>query len=203
MKIAICVPSKDTVHAGFSICLALLTAKLTRDKIPFEVKFNLGTVIANQRNELVDAAITSGATHILWLDTDMHFPSTVVNTLLSHNKPIVAATYSTRYKPQRSVAFVDQDNIDLRLQKNTGLHQVWAVALGCMLIETKVYKDMPKPWFQYVWNEDTQDLSGEDIYFCNCLQDYDYEVFVDADLSNQIAHLGTKAFLINETDEFS
>ena len=203
MKIAICIPSKDHVHAGFSLCLSLLTAKLTADNISFELKFNTGTVIANQRNDLVESAIKTGATHILWLDTDMHFPSTIVKKFLLHNKDIVAATYSTRYKPLRSVAFVDPDNVDKRLEEKTGLHEVWAVGLGCMLTKIDVFKNTPKPWFQYVWNTDTQDLSGEDIYFCSQATDYGYNVYVDADISQQIAHLGTKAFLISETNEFN
>lgn len=202
MKIAICVPSKDQVHAGFTVCLSLLTANLVREKIPFELKFNLGTVIANQRNELVQSALASNATHILWLDTDMHFPSTVVKSFLEHKKDIVAATYSTRYKPLRSVAFINADNTEQRLEETTGLHKVWSVGMGCMLTKIDVFKQMPQPWFQYVWNNDTQDLSGEDIYFCNQVGDYGYEVFVDADISQQVAHLGTKAFLLSETHEF-
>ena len=203
MKLAICIPSKETVHTSFSLCLALLTSKLTKEGIPFELKFNVGTVIANQRNDLVESAINSNATHILWLDTDMHFPSGIVKSFLSHNKDIVAATYSTRYKPLRSVAFTDPDNIDKRLEETIGLHKVWAVGLGCMLTKIDIFKKTPKPWFQYVWNTDTQDLSGEDIYFCSQAGDYGYDVYVDADVSQLVAHIGTKAFLISETNEFN
>lgn len=102
----------------------------------------------------------------------------------------------------RSVAFINADNTEQRLEEITGLHKVWSVGMGCMLTKIDVFKQMPQPWFQYVWNNDTQDLSGEDIYFCNQVGDYGYEVFVDADISQQVAHLGTKAFLLSETHEF-
>lgn len=199
MKIAICVPARDTVHAGFARSLANLTASLARSNIDYELLINLGSVIAQQRNTLVDQAIAVNATHILWLDSDMHVPTTTVNKLLSHKKPIVAAAYSTRIKPQRSVAFVDQYNLDQRLKDKSGLHSVFAVGMGCMLVDIEVYKTLSKPWFHYQWNEDTEDLSGEDIYFCKLARDSGYEIFVDSDLSQQTAHFGTKAYLIQET----
>lgn len=199
MKIAICVPARDTVHAGFARSLANLTASLARSNISFELMINLGSVIAQQRNTLVEQAISIKATHILWLDSDMHVPTNTVESLLSHDKSIVAATYSTRVKPQKSVAFSDQYNLNLRLSASSGLHKVFAVGLGCMLVDIEVYKNLPKPWFHYVWNEDTQDLSGEDIYFCKLANDNGYEIFIDCDLSQNVAHFGTKAYLIQET----
>jgi hypothetical protein len=198
MKIAICVPARDTVHAGFARSLANLTASLARSNIDYELLINLGSVIAQQRNTLVDQAIAINSTHVLWLDSDMHVPTTTVTRLLIHKKDIVAATYSTRIKPQQSVAFVDQYNLDQRLLNNTGLHSVFAVGMGCMLVNINVYKTLSKPWFHYHWNNDTEDLSGEDIYFCKQAKDNGYEIFVDSDLSQEVAHFGTKAYLIQE-----
>jgi hypothetical protein len=199
MKIAICVPARDTVHAGFARSLANLTASLATAKIDFELLINLGSVIAQQRNTLAEQALAVNATHILWLDSDMHVPTTTVARLLAHKKPIVAATYSTRVKPQRSVAFVDQYNLDQRLEHASGIHRVFAVGMGCMLVDAEVYRTLDKPWFHYHWNEDTEDLSGEDIYFCKQASDNGYEIFVDCNLSQELAHFGSKAYLIQET----
>lgn len=201
MKLAICVPARDTVHVGFAKCLANLTARLAKENINYELIFNLGSVIPQQRNTLAESALERKADYLLWLDSDMHFPANTVEKLLKHNKEICAATYSTRIKPQRSVAFLDKNNLDKRLKTKNGLHKVFAVGMGCMLVSRIVFENIPKPWFQYVWNEDTQDLSGEDIYFCNQANDTGFEIFVDADLSNDVAHYGTKAFLIGETNE--
>jgi Anp1 len=201
MKIAICVPTRDVVHVGFAKCLANLTASLAVDNIDYELLFNLGSVIPQQRNTLVDHALTINATHLLWLDSDMHFPHQTVQQFLEHNKDIVAATYSTRVKPQRSVAFLDQNNLDLRLTNKTGLHKVFAVGMGCMLVTRRVFENIPKPWFQYIWNEDTKDLSGEDIYFCKQANDTGFEVWIDSDVSQRVAHYGTKAYLISETND--
>lgn len=201
MKIAICVPARDVVHVGFAKCLANLTASLSKDNIDYELLFNLGSVIPQQRNTLVDHALEIGSTHILWLDSDMHFPHQTVQKFLTHNKDIVAATYSTRIKPQRSVAFLDSNNLDSRLTAKTGLHQVFAVGMGCMLVSRRVFENIPKPWFQYLWNEDTQDLCGEDIYFCKQANDTGFEIWIDCNISQSVAHYGTKAYLISETND--
>lgn len=203
MKLAICVPARDTVHVGFAKCLANLTARLAKENIDYELIFNLGSVIPQQRNTIAKLALERNADYLLWLDSDMHFPSTVFERLQQHKKDICAATYSTRMKPQRSVAFLDKNNLDKRLKAKTGIHKVFAVGMGCMLVSKTVFKNIPNPWFQYIWNEDTEDLSGEDIYFCSQANDTGFEVFVDADLSNEVAHYGTKAYLIGETNESS
>lgn len=203
MKIAICIPARDTVHSGFALSLANLTARLAKNNIDHFVLFNLGSVIANQRNYLVRDALEKGASHLLWLDSDMHFPTNIVEKLLSYNRDIVAGTYSTRIKPQRSVAFTNQYNLNERLSAKQGLHEVFAVGLGCMLVSAEVYRNLPQPWFQYVWNTDTQDLSGEDIHFCKLATDNGYKIYVDADISEKIAHFGTKAFIIQETHEYN
>lgn len=201
MRLAICVPARDTVHVGFAKCLANLTARLSKDGVDYELIINLGTVIPQQRNTIAEIALEKGCDYLLWLDSDMHFPDDIFYKLKSHNREICAATYSTRIKPQRSVAFLDRNNLDLRLKKDTGLHKVFAVGMGCMLVSSIVFENIPKPWFQYLWNEDTQDLSGEDIYFCSQATDTGFEVYVDADVSKQVAHYGSKAYLITETNE--
>ncbi|MDV7390263.1 hypothetical protein RZS08_02865, partial [Arthrospira platensis SPKY1] len=121
------------------------------------------------------------------LDSDMHFPDTVFYELYNHNKDIVAANYSTRIKPQKSVAFINKNDTTLRLKENAGLHSVFAVGMGCMLTKSLVFREIPKPWFSLYWNKDFENFSGEDIYFCKQAQDTGFEIYVDATLSNKVA----------------
>jgi hypothetical protein len=200
MNLAICIPSRDNVPIGFARSLANLTATLEKNNITYDLKIMLGSVLPDLRMNLAYSSLNSD--YILWLDSDMHFPSYTFEKLKSHNKDIVAATYSTRYKPQRSVAFMDQGNIDLRLDQSTGLHEVFAVGMGCMLIKTEILKTMSEPWFKFEWDPITKTYSGEDIFFCRTATDHGYKIFVDADLSNELAHYGTKAYLLGETNEY-
>lgn len=201
MLLAICIPARDTVHTAFAQCLNNLTNRLSKDSVDFKVFFNLGSVIPQQRNDLVEDALKNHAEYILWLDSDMHFPDTVFYDLLAHQKEIVAVTYSTRSKPQKSVAFVNKNDISARLKETNGLHKVFAIGMGCMLTKSTVFKEIPKPWFHLQWNYDYENFSGEDIYFCKQANDTGFEIFVDATLSNSVAHYGIKAYTIQETHE--
>lgn len=191
MHLGICVPARDQVHTAFARSLCYLTNKLTEKQISFDLNIVCGSVIAESRTQLAKQALGNNSTHLLWLDSDIHFPPNVFEKLLSHNKHIVAANYSTRYLPQRSVAFTDPKNIDCRLEEKTGLHQVWAVGMGCMLTTAEVYNNLPKPWFSHEYNRELDNFGGEDIYFCNQAGYHGYDVWVDADIKT--AHFGIKA----------
>ena len=194
MKLGICIPARDQVHTGFARSLCHLTNRLTANSIDFELHIVCGSVIAESRTVLAKEALENNASHLLWLDSDMHFPPSVFETLLSHNKDIVAGQYSTRYSPYQTVAFTDPNNIQKRLNENNGLHRVWAVGMGCMLVNADVYNNLPKPWFDHEYNKQLDTFSGEDIYFCNQAMHHGYEVWIDAGI--KLAHYGTKANIL-------
>ena len=194
MKLSICIPARDTVHTLFAKQLALLTSRLTEKSIDYDLHFIIGSVIADSRTSLAKEALTTNPSHILWLDSDIHFPHNIFERLVLHDKDIVAANYSTRYSPYRSVAFVDPNDTDKRLEHKSGLHKVWGVGMGCMLTKATVYNDLPKPWFKHEYNKDTDTFSGEDMYFCNQAMHHDIDVWIDADIV--LAHIGTKAHLL-------
>lgn len=194
MQIGICIPAHDTLHTNFAIALANLTSKLTKDNINYQLHVICGSVVAESRTRLANEALDHGASHLLWLDSDIHFPANVVTRFLQHNKDIVAANYSTRYSPYRSVAFVDSNNSDKRLETKFGLHKVWAVGMGCMLVKKSVFENLPKPWFDHEYNKVLDSFSGEDIYFCNQANNHGIDIWVDAEV--QLAHLGIKANIL-------
>lgn len=194
MHISICIPARDQVHTVFARSLVYLTNKLTKDNVSFSLHIVSGSVVCELRTQLANEALESNATHILWLDSDMHFPPYVVEKFLRHNKDIVAANYSTRYSPYQSVAFVDPNNIEKRLTEKSGLHKIWAVGMGCMLVKADVFKELPKPWFAHEYNKNLDTHSGEDIYFCNQAMHHGYDVYIDADI--QLAHIGSKANIL-------
>ncbi len=190
MNIAICIPARDTVHTAFTRSLCNLTNRLVKKSINFDVHFVMSSVICDARTQLVEIALQKNHTHILWLDTDMHFPPNVLEKLLAHSKDIVACNYSTRYTPHRPVAFLDKNNIDKRLTEGTGLHKVWAVGMGCMLVDIEIYKKLPPPWFDHIYNKIEKNYSGEDVSFCDYVNNNGYEIYVDSDISSKVAHIG-------------
>ena len=166
VRIAICVPVRDNVTATFSYSLAMLMKKCGEANLKVSLHYNIGSEVAMQRQMLVEEALETNPTHILWLDSDMKFPSDIIHRLLSHNEPVVACNYSTRTKPHVPVAFTSEGDLESRLTNTTGKSHVFAVGLGCMIVNTEVIKNMSKPYFSVEWNSDYTNLVGEDIYFC-------------------------------------
>jgi hypothetical protein len=202
VRIAICVPVRDNVTATFSYSLAMLMKKCGEGNLKVSIHYNIGSEVAMQRQKLVEEALETNPTHILWLDSDMKFPSDIIHRLLSHNKPVVACNYSTRVEPLSPVAFTSDGDLESRLYKTTGTSNVFAVGLGCMLVNTDVFKDMDLPYFSVTWNEDYTNLVGEDIYFCNKIKEQGYDILVDNDTSQHIAHVGTKAYKLDEINDW-
>lgn len=195
-NIAICVPVRDHVTAVFAYSLAMLQKRCGETGQRTSLHMVMGSEVAMQRQQLVDEALATTCTHILWIDSDMKFPSDTLAQLLSAQKSIVAGNYSTRVAPHRPVAFKNANNLDSRSYTGSGLEKVYAVGSGLMLVKREVYEKIPRPHYSVTWNEDYTNLVGEDVYFCDKAAQYGYQVYIDHKLSLQLAHIGTRAYTI-------
>jgi len=198
MKVAICVPCRDTVMTGFAFDLAKLCAYegVTRcakggSLMIYQVP---GTLIFNQRERLAEEALKDGADAILWIDSDMRFPKDALQILLSRKLPIVGVNATTRRFPVLPTALdYDQETKDLvkvTSKDKTGLEQVLGLGFGMVLIKKEVFQKVEKPWF---WFEQTDKggTIGEDIYFCVKAFDKGFKTVLDHNLSKHIRHIGT------------
>lgn len=190
MKLAICVPVRDTVHSKFAYCLSELTSHLVRSNVEYNLFFQNGSVLPEQRNTLVELAINAKCNQILWIDSDMVFPKNLYQKLANHSKDIVACTYSTRTAPYRSVAFLN-NNFNDRLTATIGIHRVSNVGMGLMLTNIEVYNLLPKPWFVFDYDINLNAYLGEDMYFCQKINEHGCDIYVDVDTSKKCYHLGT------------
>ena len=197
-RVAICVPVRDNVTAAFSFSLAMLLKKCGETDRKTSLHMVIGSEIASQRQQLATEALSTECTHILWLDSDMRFPNTIIESLLLHEKDIVACNYSTRVAPHIPVAFTSKQDMSQRLYDQTGLNKVTAVGMGCMLVKRNVFNDMELPYFGVEWNHDYTSLIGEDLFFANKADNAGYDIWIDSDLSNKIAHVGTRAYTLED-----
>lgn len=198
IQLAICVPVRDMLHSKFAFCLSELVTRLVKDNVSYQLFFQNGSVLPEQRHLLVKSAIASNCKQILWLDSDMVFPSNIYQLLSKHNKDIVACYYSTRSEPFRSVAFLDNRDMTKTLTANSGLHSVNSVGMGIMLTSIEVFKQTAAPWFGFKYMPAYNAYLGEDIVFCELLKEYNYDVFVDADTSNYCSHLANLEIKIGD-----
>ena len=112
IKLAILVPTRDTVHSQFAYCLAQLIKTTSEVGIDTYLFFDSSTILLNQREKLIENAKDIKCDYVLWLDSDMMFPSTTALRLLAHNKDVVACNYMKRSKPLKTVAYTDLRNWD-------------------------------------------------------------------------------------------
>jgi hypothetical protein len=196
IKLAILVPTRDMVHTHFAYSLTQLVKTTSEVGIDTYLYFDSSTILLNQREKLIDEAIKMEADYVLWLDSDMMFPSNVVLKLLAHNKDIVACNYMKRSLPMKTVAYTDLNDWDswVPMEPQEELIKVKGIGMGCILMKTDVFKKLEKPYFEFRFKEDTKDWFGEDFILQDKIQKVGYEIFVDTMLSMEIKHVGIYAF---------
>ena len=198
MNLSICVPARETVNTGFSYDLAMLTARFygaAAEGTTFNLNFINGTLIADQRTKLIEMSLKQGATHILFLDSDMRFSSNLVEKLARHDKDIIACNYATRRLPVRTVAFKDFSTLSYIYSiDKTGLEECDAVGMGAMLIKADVFRKLAYPWFQIHYLPTSRMWAGEDMFFCHLAKTGGYQIWIDHDASKDVRHIGSFEF---------
>lgn len=201
-RIAVCVPCRDMVNSPFTYSLVQMISYSAQIGIRTNLIMESGSLIARQRQKLAESALGSGASHILWLDSDMIFPPNVLEILLSHGKDIVACNYSTRTTPFKGVAYTKIGDWESWIGYNiTGerMQTVEGIGMGCMLVKASVLKSMSMPWFETSYSHELNDHIGEDFYFCQKAIELGNEIWVDTHLSRELSHLGTMGFDLRKT----
>ena len=196
MRIAICVPCRDMVHSAFCFDLAKMVAYHSINSDDEIILLQMpGTLIFDQRERLAKEALQAGADAILWIDSDMRFPSDMLGGMLMRNVPILGVNATTRREPILPTA----QNLESRGKEHvwhkvnsrgkTGIEEVTAVGFGVCLVRREVLEKIPTPWHDILWT-DLGGIIGEDIHFCIKALDNGIPVYVDHDLTPFIKHIG-------------
>ena len=150
--------------------------KLRRPPGTFHIEVrahNLTTV----RTMLADRALHTEAEWLFWLDDDMIGPDNCLEMLMGHGLPVVGGLYMTKKdRSERGLAAwmrVEQEQrtspwdirqvsgyMSIGLEQQSRLVRVDVTGLGCCLIHRSVFEKVPKPWF--VWEADG---NSEDFTF--------------------------------------
>ncbi len=207
--LSIAVPSGDVWHPDFAMSLITMQSHMHQHGVKgmkqYFVINERSSMLVQNRNNLVKAAIKDGATHMLFLDADMVFPPDTAQWLMQHDKPVVLANYVNRSVPCRPISKDFNKKRVATTMESTGLEQVWFGGFGVCLIDLSVFDRIEWPWFDMCWMEDGG-LVGEDVYFFNKLREKDIPVYVDHDLSKHVNHIGSfeyNNFMAESDDEDS
>jgi hypothetical protein len=193
VRLAIAVPALTNVPAVFANDLALMYATTCASVLQVTLAMMVGTFVHQAREKLLhDVTELWGATHILWLDTDMTFPPDTALRLLEivtardvDKLPVevVAANYVSRTERPRPTAM--RDGRCVSSQAATGLESVDHVGMGVFLMDTSIVHALPRPRFWYSTETET-----EDVYFCRLLKAAGHDIWIDHDLSKEVGHVG-------------
>lgn len=153
-----------------------------------------GSILPKLRTMLVQKAMEAGASHILFVDSDMSFPPDTLHRLLAWDKPVIACNCATKMLPSTPTARLHGETRAgepmYSLPDDIGIRRVWRVGTGVMLIRTKIFERMPQPWFDMPWDDVLQDYRGEDWSMCDKLDALGVPIYVDLGLSKTIGHHG-------------
>ncbi len=195
-NVAILVPSMGQWVSAFGTHLInLIMHSMVRRKRIMLVDL-VSSLLPLSRDNLVEAALNvPDVTHMLFLDSDMTFPSNTLERLLAHRKPVVACNYAVKKVPPYPVTTYMDGSYVYTNEDSQGLESVGAIGMGVVLIERPVLDAIPRPRFLVGWREKQKSYVGEDIFFCNLLHAKGIPILIDHDLSKEVGHIGQFTWL--------
>ena len=166
-------------------------------KCPYEKEVVIATQgyhIAENRNFIAIQAVKNGSDYLFTVDDDMIFPSDTLEKMLVHKKDIVGTAYHPRFEIDKDTHKpLDKTHIiTLKEEGKKELFECEAVGTGVMLINTKVFHFIDRPWFKITNHETGYTTMGEDWWFCSQVRKARFKVYCDPTL--EIGHIGTKVF---------
>ncbi len=189
MKILIAVPCMDSVPSQFCQSLAVLT-KVEDCAIAFQ----MGSLIYTSRDKLATMAVQKGVDYVLWLDSDMIFPSDVLKKLLEDRDKgdIITGIYYRRVPKYAPVLFskLDFDEKGCLWEgwddyPEDDVFEIEGCGFGCVLTPTNVFFDIMNKFGQMFAPIGGV---GEDLSFCWRARQCGYKII--ADPSIQCGHVG-------------
>jgi len=176
------------------IGLGLPTNRLVKPKtvqsllqlISGEYKFkiivsNRGYTTAENRNWISSQAVNAGCDYLLMVDDDMIYEPNTLEELLLCDKDIVGGVYKTKYEQQ-------EDVVEYLDDQREGLFECGALGGGLMLIKCSVFKEIPQPWYGYIWNDNGSIKESNDWYFCHNARSQGIKSWVNSNITAK--HIG-------------
>lgn len=194
-KIIIATPVSDSASMKVMTAHAVACTIIEHPALIVDYLVRVSCDVVSSRTWLVNEAIKNGGTHILFVDSDMHFMSDSLPRLLAHNKEIVGVEYNKRQFPLEGVykPMFERSETELYEASHTGM--------GLMLIDLKIFQD-PKfgigvdgkrnAWFNFGRDSQGALAMGEDAWFSNVARDAGYKTWIDPTI--KVRHLGEYAY---------
>lgn len=201
-NVLVLTPSTGFCRMGYSHCLFKMLMYFAKNRVYPEcadqtIDFDTveGSGISANREALVQRALATDCTHILFVDEDMLFAPNTLHIMASKRKEIVGCNYPMRNKGSGFTAMMkDRAARIITGPQSTGLEPASYTGFGFCLIERGVFEKMPQPWFLIGYDIERHSYTTEDAAFGAQLEDINIPWYVDHDASKLISHMGHYIF---------
>ena len=179
-KLLIAVPCMDYMHVDFVNSLLKLCQHLQREGINYHTEILSGTLVYLARNKLANKATCEGYPHLLFLDSDMVFDESIVETLAFCGKDFVCGAFQSRRAPYGSCIFSSLKPV--RRVKEYGIEpfQVEGCGMACTMISTEIISEVQSRYGNPFDPAIIEDITfGEDTAFCWRARQCGYEIWCE------------------------
>lgn len=192
VRICIGIPAGDSISTTFfrTILLRMEEWSQTFDIIPI---IETSIPIDEARNRIVHASIDNECDYIFFIDSDTLVQKGQLERLLSHDKDAITGVSYMRVSPYYALI---RKKIGYRIYSpiepfGTELINIDGSGFGCFLVKTDVFNKIKYPWFRFHFYkyEDKNRHIGEDLFFCEQLQESKIDIYCDPTV--QCVHIGT------------
>lgn len=214
VKVYLGLPSLGDTHQSQMYALRDME-KFYSDKVEFVYpKHFVGRIFHDYaRNKIVEEFLATDCDVIWFLDSDISPPNTSIELVTKHwdEWKVAGCPYPLFLRPQGheqpKVVFAVYDNgfQNASIPPN-GTGFVDGIATGCLFIKREILEAMPKPYFEFKFNEETREMTqGEDLGFCRKVSEMGHKFFIDYSMLcnhfKRVNLLDVNNYAINEFNE--
>jgi len=199
------------MYSGISCkCLASYTEFLSKmahsKRFSCHAMYHGGTYLDQNREEISHSAIKDKYDYLFFIDSDMIFPSTILDILWDKHKDIIGAVYALRSGYMHGPAVYDHNEKmgafnqqqDWPLNKT---YKVDGIGTGMLLIKVEALKKIPAPRFAYLECKTADKYGnrrrlGEDLSFCIRCKEAGIKIYADSHVT--VGHLGEHVYTFKD-----
>lgn len=153
------------------------------------------------REFIAQASLDEKCDWCLMVDTDMSYPSNLLDVLISRDKDVIGVpAYSRGENPDTKLKTISPTLYDY--DKDISSWQRWkkieqtepfkvdTIGGGILLVKTEVFEKIEQPWFPYSYykKNDYAGILGDDMGFCLRCMEAGVEVWADPTFGDNIRH---------------
>lgn len=196
-KISVALPLWKFMYAESVSNYAALILGLSSRGLLYSIQTTMNLFVDEAREAMTMEFMSTKATHMFCLDSDMGIPLYGVERLLSHSLPIVGGLYVSRRNEHFPFIWEEMHTpngrfLDYKVAVDWpkgSLVECDVTGAGCLLIERSVFEAFGPPWWMR-----TLEPGGTDIAFLRRAKQAGYKVYVDT--SVDCAHYHVSALHI-------